>query len=40
LFVRALVARLGPQRYDAGLAEILRAVRGDPSLASMYGRRG
>jgi len=39
-FVRALVERLGARRYDAGLADILHAVRRDPSLADMHGRRG
>jgi spore coat polysaccharide biosynthesis protein SpsF (cytidylyltransferase family) len=39
-FVRALVARLDDRRYDAGLEEILRAVRREPSLAKMHGRRG
>jgi spore coat polysaccharide biosynthesis protein SpsF (cytidylyltransferase family) len=39
-FVRALVGRLGDRRYDAGLQEILRAVRRAPSLAGLHGRRG
>jgi spore coat polysaccharide biosynthesis protein SpsF len=39
-FVRAVVARLGPRRYTAGLREILAAVRQEPSLAGFHGRRG
>ena len=32
-FVRAVVGRIGPRRYDAGMREILNAVRQTPSLA-------
>jgi spore coat polysaccharide biosynthesis protein SpsF len=39
-FVREVVRRLGEHRGRAGLAEILAAVRGEPSLASYHGRRG
>jgi spore coat polysaccharide biosynthesis protein SpsF len=39
-FVRAVVARLGPRRYAAGLREILTAVRREPSLAGFHGHRG
>lgn len=39
-FVRAVVARLGPQRSTAGLLEILAAIRREPSLAAFHGRRG
>jgi spore coat polysaccharide biosynthesis protein SpsF len=39
-FVRAVVERLGARRYDAGLREILGAVRAGPSLARYHGRRG
>jgi len=39
-FVRATVRRLGERRYAAGLAEILAAVRREPSLAAFHGRRG
>jgi spore coat polysaccharide biosynthesis protein SpsF (cytidylyltransferase family) len=39
-FVRALVARLGARRHAAGMNEVLRAVRADPSLADFHGRRG
>lgn len=39
-FVRAVVRRLGDRRYEAGLAEILAAVRREPSLAAYHGRRG
>lgn len=36
-FVRAVVQRLGDRRYDAGIAEILAAVRAPPSLADFGG---
>src|SRR3954466_1078765 len=39
-FIRAVVSRLGPRRYAAGLNEILGSVRADPSLANFRGRRG
>lgn len=42
-FVRALVGRLGESRHEAGMEEILAAVRRRPSLAVAYaeqGRRG
>jgi spore coat polysaccharide biosynthesis protein SpsF (cytidylyltransferase family) len=39
-FVRRLVERLGGRRYEAGLEEILGAVRAEPSLADFRGRRG
>jgi spore coat polysaccharide biosynthesis protein SpsF (cytidylyltransferase family) len=39
-FVRAVVKRLRDRRYEAGLAEILAAVRREPSLAALYGCRG
>jgi spore coat polysaccharide biosynthesis protein SpsF len=39
-FMRALVRRLGERRERAGLQEILRAVRSEPSLAACGGRRG
>jgi spore coat polysaccharide biosynthesis protein SpsF len=40
-FVRALVGRLGERRHRAGMREILRAVRREPSLADDGGwRRG
>jgi spore coat polysaccharide biosynthesis protein SpsF (cytidylyltransferase family) len=39
-FVRRLVERLGGRRYEAGLEEILVAVRAEPSLADFHGRRG
>jgi spore coat polysaccharide biosynthesis protein SpsF len=39
-FVRALVRRLGVRRHEAGLAEILAAVRAEPSLAAYHGCRG
>jgi spore coat polysaccharide biosynthesis protein SpsF (cytidylyltransferase family) len=39
-FVRAVVRRLGDRRHEAGLAEILAAVRRPPSLAAFHGRRG
>ncbi len=39
-FVRALVRRLGARRHEAGLVEILSAVRAEPSLASYRGHRG
>lgn len=42
-FVRAMVERLGDRRHDAGMSEILEAVRREPSLAGMnaeHGRRG
>ncbi len=39
-FVRLLVGRLADRRYEAGLAEILSAVRREPSLAAFYGNRG
>jgi spore coat polysaccharide biosynthesis protein SpsF (cytidylyltransferase family) len=39
-FVRKVVARLGEQRYAAGMQEILAAVRQEPSLADFRGRRG
>jgi spore coat polysaccharide biosynthesis protein SpsF len=38
-FVREVVGRLGSHRYDAGLDEILAAVRREPSLADYHGRR-
>lgn len=42
-FVREVVRRLGPDRYDAGMDQILAAVRREPSLVGMHaehGRRG
>ncbi|MEA2313580.1 MAG: spore coat polysaccharide biosynthesis protein SpsF [Solirubrobacteraceae bacterium] len=39
-FIRAVVRRLGDRRYQAPLAEILAAVRREPSLAALHGRRG
>jgi spore coat polysaccharide biosynthesis protein SpsF (cytidylyltransferase family) len=39
-FVRALVRRLGDRRHEAGMAEILSAVREEPSLATFHGCRG
>lgn len=39
-FVRALVRRLGDRRHEAGMAEILSAVRDEPSLAAFHGCRG
>jgi spore coat polysaccharide biosynthesis protein SpsF (cytidylyltransferase family) len=39
-FVRALVPRLADRRYEAGLEEILAAVRAEPSLAAYHGCRG
>jgi spore coat polysaccharide biosynthesis protein SpsF (cytidylyltransferase family) len=39
-FIRALVRRLSGRRHEAGLAEILSVVRGEPSLAAFHGRRG
>lgn len=39
-FIRAVVRRLGDRRHEAGLAEILSAVRCEPSLAALHGRRG
>lgn len=36
-FMRAVVARLGAERYTAGIEEILSAVRAPPSLASFGG---
>jgi spore coat polysaccharide biosynthesis protein SpsF len=39
-FVRAVVRRLADSRYEAGLAEILHAVRDEPSLAAFHGCRG
>jgi spore coat polysaccharide biosynthesis protein SpsF (cytidylyltransferase family) len=39
-FVRTLVRRLGARRHEAGLAEILSAVRAEPSLAAYHGCRG
>lgn len=39
-FLRQLVPRLLPDRYTAGMKEILTAVNDEPSLAALYGRRG
>jgi spore coat polysaccharide biosynthesis protein SpsF (cytidylyltransferase family) len=39
-FVRAVVQRLATRRHTAGLAEILSAVREEPSLATFRGTRG
>jgi spore coat polysaccharide biosynthesis protein SpsF len=39
-FIRALVRRLADRRAEAGLAEILSAVREEPSLATFHGCRG
>jgi spore coat polysaccharide biosynthesis protein SpsF len=39
-FVRAVVRRLGHRRWEAGLAEILAAVRREPSLSAFHGPRG
>jgi spore coat polysaccharide biosynthesis protein SpsF (cytidylyltransferase family) len=39
-FIRALVRRLGSRRHRAGLAEILSAVRAEPSLEAFQGCRG
>lgn len=39
-FVRALVPRLADRREQAGLEEILSAVRAEPSLAAYHGCRG
>jgi spore coat polysaccharide biosynthesis protein SpsF (cytidylyltransferase family) len=42
-FVREVVRRLGDRRHEAGMEEILAAVRREPSLAAMHpehGRRG
>jgi spore coat polysaccharide biosynthesis protein SpsF len=39
-FVREVVSRLGQRRYEAGLDEILAAVRREPSLAAFKGVRG
>ncbi len=39
-FVRAVVRRLGDRRAQAGLAEILAAIRREPTLAGYHGRRG
>jgi spore coat polysaccharide biosynthesis protein SpsF len=39
-FVRALVPRLADRRYEAGLEEILAAVRTEPSLGAYHGCRG
>jgi len=39
-FIRRVVRRLGNRRKEAGLAEILAAVRRAPSLAAFCGRRG
>ena len=38
-FVRAVVQRLGGRRYDAGIREILAAVRSPPTLADFGGAR-
>jgi spore coat polysaccharide biosynthesis protein SpsF len=38
-FVREVVGRLGPRRYEAGLDEILGAILREPSLADYRGRR-
>jgi spore coat polysaccharide biosynthesis protein SpsF (cytidylyltransferase family) len=39
-FVREVVTRLGPRRYEAGMREILATIREEPSLANFRGRRG
>jgi spore coat polysaccharide biosynthesis protein SpsF len=39
-FVRLLVERLGERRHEAGLDEVLAAVRQEPSLAGYRDRRG
>jgi len=39
-FIRQLVSRMGRHRYTAGIREILEAVRAEPSLADLHGRRG
>ncbi|HYM54792.1 MAG TPA: glycosyltransferase family protein [Solirubrobacteraceae bacterium] len=39
-FIRAVVRRLQDRRHEAGLEEILSAVRREPSLAAFHGRRG
>jgi len=39
-FIRKVVARLDSRRHEAGLNEILDAVRTKPSLAEFHGRRG
>lgn len=39
-FLRVLVRRLGARRHEAGLVEILSAVRAEPSLATYHGCRG
>jgi spore coat polysaccharide biosynthesis protein SpsF len=39
-FMRLIADRLGSERHTAGLGEILRAVRAEPSLASFSGQRG
>jgi spore coat polysaccharide biosynthesis protein SpsF (cytidylyltransferase family) len=39
-FIRAVVRRLAERRHEADMAEILRAVRREPSLAEFHGRRG
>lgn len=39
-FVRRVVERLGDRRYEAGVEEILAAIRMEPSLAAYEGRRG
>ena len=39
-FVRTVVRRLGARRHEADMAEILSAVRREPSLAEFHGRRG
>jgi spore coat polysaccharide biosynthesis protein SpsF len=38
-FVRAVIGRLGDRRYEAGVDEILAAVRQEPSLITMGGAR-
>lgn len=39
-FIRALVRRLGDRSEQAGLVEILLAIRREPSLATFHGSRG
>jgi spore coat polysaccharide biosynthesis protein SpsF (cytidylyltransferase family) len=39
-FLRKVVSRLGRRRYEAGMSEILAAIKDDPSLARYHGRRG
>jgi spore coat polysaccharide biosynthesis protein SpsF len=39
-FVRSVARRLGRRRWEAGLAEILAAVRREPSLSAFHGHRG